>query len=365
MNDTKASITTFQYGVFIVGALIANGIFSLPRSVSLDGGRTGWIMIVLVGIVTFLVAALAHQLASRHPDEDPADWSLKLLGPVLGRLWLLLYVVKSGFFAVLTAKIYAGVVSNRVLLTTPNSVIAGIIIILSVMAVLTKLGGLARFSEISVLAWVPILSLIVFTISRTNLVLLRPLFGDAALGGLLTAARQASYSFAGFDILLFAYPHLQRRKGSFPAIAWGMLFVTGVYVVTTIAAITFLGLEQNNRTLVPTLVLFSIAETSVIERFDSLALFLWMGMEVITAATQLYMGTRAMQGLLKGVSYHKAAAALGAFLFVVGWGDTPLRVVVLISDIFGLFDLSFVTGSIILLYILTLVRERMKRNAPT
>lgn len=359
-----AKVTILQYGILIVGALIANGIFSLPRVVSQDAGKTAWVVIAFVGFIVFLLAALADRLASNYPEQDPAEWSLTLLGPVLGRIWLALYVVKSLFFAVLTAKIYGGIVTGRVLLQTPSSIIAAIIIILSVMAVLAKLGGLARFSEISVLVWLPMIVLIVATINRAQFFHLRPIFGDAGLSDLLSASKNAIYSFAGFDILLFAYPHLQKRKGSLRAVFWAFLFVTLVYVVTTIAATTFLGMEQMTRVLTPTLVILSITETSIIERFDSLALFVWIGIEVITAATQLYMGTRAIQGIIKGVSYHKAIMALGAFLLVATWGDTPLRDVVAISDTFGAFDMSFVAGSVVILLVLTHIKKVKQKNAP-
>ncbi|MBS3951014.1 MAG: GerAB/ArcD/ProY family transporter, partial [Peptococcaceae bacterium] len=266
--------------------------------------------------------------------------------------------------AVLTAKIYAAIVTSRMLLTTPSSVIAAIVLIVSVMAVLAKLGGLARFSEVSVYVWLPLLTLFVQIIEHDQFYLLRPIFGDASVSDLFKASRQAAYSFAGFDILLFAYPHLHKQKAPLRTVLWAMVFVTAVYVLTTIAATTFLGLEQMTRILAPTLTILSIAETSIVERIDSIALFLWMGIVVITAATQLYMGTRALQGIIKGVSYHKTIMTLGSFLLVITWGDTPLREVVAVSAIFGDFDLSFVAISVVVFLVLIYIKKASQKNAP-
>lgn len=359
----KPSITTFQYGIFIVGALIANGIFSLPRTVSQDAGRTAWVVVAVMGAVVFAIAALAHLVASHYPGQDPAEWSLTLLGPVLGRLWLLVYLIKSCFFAVLTGKIFAAIVTSRMLITTPSSIIVGIILAISVLAVFAKLGGLARFSEMSVLIWAPLLILIVLVVNRDHFFTLQPIFGDASVSDLLKSSRQALYSYAGFDILLFAYPHLRTKKGSVWALLWGMAFVTAVYVVTTISATTFLGLEQMTRILLPTLTILSIIETSVIERFDSLALFLWVGIVVVTAATQLYMATRAIQGILKGAVYHKTIIALGSFLFLLTWGDTPLLEVVRVSDFFGIFDIPFVAVSMVVFLVLIYIKKAGQKDA--
>lgn len=361
--QVRKRLTTFQHGILIVGALIANGIFSLPRVAAQEAGRAAWVVVAFAGAMLLIVALLSNKLASYFPDEDPAGWAPKLMGPIIGRVWLLLYLIKSCFFIVLTMRIFAAIVSNRMLMHTPSSILAGIVLVLSVLAAIIGIGGLARFSEISFMVWLPFMMLIMATLLRGHVIHLQPVFGDADLSALLAGAKSAAYSFAGFDILLFSYPHLAKPQGSVRAVLWSMSFVTAIYTLTTVAALAFFGLEHLTRLLVPTLVMLSIAETTVIERFDSLALFIWLGMVVVTSGTQLYMATRLIQGLLPGVNFTKTAVFLGSFLLVSTWGETPLRQLITYADYFGTFDILFVTLSAVLLLPLAYFTKKRRRSS--
>lgn len=355
---SRARLTGFQHGMLIVGALIANGIFSLPRVVAEEAGRTAWVAVAGAGLAVLLVALLSNRLASLFPGEDPAEWSTKLMGPLFGRIWLVLYLVKTCFFTILTMRIFAAIITNRMLPHTPSTVFAAVILVLSVLAVLAGIGGLARFAEVIVMLWFPVLTLLAILMLGGHLHHLRPVFGDSDPSGFLAGMKAAAYSYAGFDILLFSYPHLEKPSESVRAVLWSVTVVTVVYALTTVAALAFFGLEHLTRLLVPTLVMLSIAETSVIERFDSLALFMWIGMVVVTSGTQLYMGTRLIQGLLPNASFKRIAVFLGSFLLIASWGETPLRELIGLADLFGTFDLSFVTLSAVILLPLALLAKR-------
>lgn len=107
--------------------------------------------------------------------------------------------------------------------------------------------------------------------------------------------------------------------------------------------------------------MLSIAETSVIERFDSLALFMWIGMVVMTSGTQLYIGTRLIQGLVPRACFYKTAVFLGSFLLIASWGETPLRELITLADLLGTFDLTFVTLSAVVLLPLGLLTAKGRR----
>lgn len=355
-------LTSFQHGILIVGALIANGIFSLPRVAAQEAGRSAWVVVAFAGLVLLIVALLSNRLASYFPEEDPAGWGLRLMGPIVGRVWLLLYFLKCCFFIVLTMRIFAAIITNRMLTHTPSSILAGIVLLLSVLAAVIGISGLARFAEISVMVWLPFMLLVVAALLRGHLFHLQPVIGDTDLSALLAGAKSAAFSFAGFDILLFSYPHLEKPENSARAVFWSMVFVTAIYTLTTVAALAFFGVEHLTRLLVPTLVMLSIAETSVIERFDSLALFMWLGMVVVTSGTQLYMGTRLIQGLIPKANFEKTAVFLGAFLLVSTWGETPLRRLITFADYFGTFDILFVTLSAVLLLPLAYFVNKRERR---
>ena len=351
------SVTPFQYFAIISGVLIANGVMSLPRAVAADAGRSAWLVVLVVGIIMSLVTLLADILASKFPLQDAADWPKTLLGPVLGRVWMAIYLLRAIIFTLLTAQLFAGIMSVRLLHNTPIYIFALIVLLLSLMAVLSRINGLARYAEIAFYLSMPLFLFILFPFSDGNTNYLLPLLGDKPASDLLKGAVAVSYSFAGFDFLWFVYPHLRNKASSRPVAVGAILFTTAVYTFVTATAIMFFGLESLGILYLPTLALLSGIELVLVERIDSLMLFIWLSTVVVTAASQLYTASRLLQGLVTSLSFGKNAVFLSGMLLVLAVNRIPLRDAVAFSDLFGIADLLFLLVSILLFLLLALLRK--------
>jgi len=361
----RPRVTQWQYFTLVSGVLIANGIMSMPRAVATDAGRSAWLVILIVGCVVAVLTWLAHYVASRFPARDAAEWPKTLLGPIIGRIWMLVYLVRAIIFLLLTAQLYAGYLSVRLLPRTPTHVFALLVLALSLLAVLAKIRGFARFSEVAFFMSLPLILFIIVPLTRGNALHLLPILGDNPPSDLLKSALAASYSYAGFDFLWFVYPHL-RRKASAGAVAFGAVLLTAiVYAFVTATTIMYFGLEKLGLIFLPTLAVLRGIELVLFERIDSLMMFAWLSTVVVTAASQLYTATRLVQGLANGLSFSKTAAGLSGLFFVVALSvsDLPLRQTIAISDIFGIFDLSFFVASILLFLLLVALRGRKGDNS--
>ncbi|MBS3938593.1 MAG: endospore germination permease [Peptococcaceae bacterium] len=353
-------VTHWQYFTLISGVLIANGIMSMPRAVAADAGRSAWLVILLVGCIVAVLTWLAHLVASHFPTRDAAEWPKTLLGPILGRIWMMAYLLRAIIFLLLTAQLYAGYLSVRLFPRTPTHVFALLVLALSLLAVLAKVRGFARFSEVAFYMSIPLILFIIIPFTKGNTLHLLPLVGDTPPSDLLKSALAASYSYAGFDFLWFVYPHL-RRKASAGTVAFGAVLLTAiVYAFVTATTIMYFGLEKLGLIFLPTLAALRGIEMVLFERIDSLMMFAWLSTVVVTAAAQLYTATRLVQGLANGLSFPKVAAGLSGLFFIVAYSvtDLPLYQTIAISDIFGIFDLSFFVTSIFVFLILALVRNR-------
>lgn len=360
----KPSVTSFQYFTIISGVLIANGIMSLPRGVASDAGRSAWWVVLAVGLVMSGVTLLADLLASKFPTQDAAEWPKLLLGQVLGRIWMTIYAVRALIFCLLTAQLYSGNLSTRLLAETPTYIFAIITLILSFMAVLAGIAGFTRYSEVAFFISMPVLLFLIIPLTKSNSMHLLPLVGDKPASDLLKSALGASYSFTGFDFLWFVYPYLLNKASSKLAAIGAVVFTTGVYTFVTATAIMFYALEKLNIIFLPTLSLLSGIEVVLFERVDSLMLFVWISTVVVTAASQLYTATRLVQGMSSRLSFAKIAAFLGGVLLVFSVNNIPLRDAVAFSDLFGIFDLVFITSSLLLFLLLASLRKRKGGTSP-
>lgn len=351
------SVTSFQYFTIISSVLIANGIMSLPRAVASDAGRSAWWVVLAVGLVISGITLLADIVASKFPTQDAAEWPKLLLGPVLGRIWIAIYALRALVFCLLTAQLYTGNLSIRILVETPSYVFAVIVVVLSLMAVLAKLPGFARYSEIAFFLSMPLVLLVVIPMTRGNSVHLLPLVGDKPISSLLKGALAASYSYSGFDFLWFAYPYLKNKASSKLVATGAVLFSAGAYAFVTATATMYFGLDKLGVIFLPTLSLLSGIALVLLERIDSLMMFVWLSTVVVTSGSQLYTATRLMQGLSSRLSFAKTAVFLGGLLLVMAVNNIPIRQAVSFSDKFGLFDLSFLISSILVFLLLATLRK--------
>ncbi|MDO4749607.1 MAG: GerAB/ArcD/ProY family transporter [Eubacteriales bacterium] len=130
-------------------ALLSPVIRQIPRTITLTTGRTAW----LAGILSFLPCLLVAYflkafLRSKAPDEGLGEVFLHALGPVFGRLAILLYTLWMLFYAGFVLRTGA----DRFISTVyPNSrpwIFVSAMLILALLAGLGRLKVLARTAEL-------------------------------------------------------------------------------------------------------------------------------------------------------------------------------------------------------------------------
>lgn len=355
----KYEATSFQYFVLVAAGIIANGIMTLPRAVAAHAGRDAWLVVLATGILMTSAAVLLHKLASYFPDQDPSQWVISLLGPILGRCWLALLVVKALIFTYLTAKLYAGILSVRILLFTPTYVVAAAIITLAFLACVSSLRGLARYSETVFLLKSPLLLLLMAPLFLGRSYHLFPVLIETPVSSLAKAVPAATFSYVGFEILWFIYPYLKNKSYALPVISLG--FSTLLYTLTTISATMFFGPERLQTLLLPTLSMLSIIQTSFVERIDSIFLWVWVGTVTVTAATQFYIGARSVQGIFPKFQFQKICSGMAGLLLVAVVPIRSLPTIYVWADWLGIFDVTLVIGSTLLFLLLILVKRHFRR----
>ncbi len=356
-------LTAFQHFALIVAVVGGTGIFTLPRIVAAEAGRSAWLIVLATGLAITLLALLANNISSSFPDLDASEWPKTLLGPVLGRVWLTLYLARTTVVVFITAQIYGDILGVRQYPLTPCPVTAILVMLLSILLVSYGVGALARYAQLTFLISIPLLAVVPLAMATGSLDRLLPLLGDKPLMSLLKAAPPVLYSTLGYDILWFSYPHLQRKSRSGLAVLAAMLFIALTYTLITVAATVSLGPNRLTSVLFPTLTMLSQLELGIVARVDTVVLYLWILSIVATAGGALYISSRALSGLWQRLQFPKTAVYLGLPLLAASLWDMPPRRLTALSRLVGAADIILLSISLLVFKILCMVRKGRGKGA--
>lgn len=356
-------LTAFQHFALIVGVVGGTGIFTLPRIVAMEAGRSAWLVVLVASLAITLQALLANNISSSFPEQDAAEWPKNLLGPILGRIWLALYLLRTVLVVFITGQIYADILGVRQYPLTPCTLTAILIVLLAIFLVNNGVGALARYTQLIFLATIPLLVVVPLTMAEGSLHRLFPLLGDKPLSSLLKAAPPVLYSTLGYDILWFSYPHLRRKNKSGLAVLTAMLFITLTYAFITVAATVSLGPNRLTSVLFPTLTMLSQLELGIIARVDTVVLYLWLLSVVATAAGTLYISSRVLSGIWQRLQFPKTAIYIGLPLLAASFWDLPPRRLTALSSLVGAGDIILLSSSLLVFKILCMVRKGRGKGA--
>ncbi len=99
---------------------------------------------------------------------------------------------------------------------------------------------------------------------------------DVSLSELLQGTYKTTYTFLGLEILLFAYPYVKNKNKAHLSAQLGVLLTVILTFSVVFVTIGYFSPDQLNRLIWPTLSLFKIIRLPFLERFDVIAVALWM-----------------------------------------------------------------------------------------
>jgi basic amino acid/polyamine antiporter, APA family len=281
VTDTTAVPSTFKprLGWFdatalIVGSMIGSGIFIAP-SIMAEWIQTPGILLglwIFGGVFTILGALSCAELAAMSPH---AGGQYVFLREAYGSLWAFLYgwtlflVIQTGFnaaVAIAFAK-YLGVFlpalsEANVLIPAPLSINSAQLVACGVIALLTAVNmlgvraGATVQNLFTILKVVALGALIVAGLTHLGahvdhfLPLLQPLPGERAVqtgmvAGLAVALSKALFAYDAWNTATFVAEEVREPQRNLPrALFIGTLAVTLVYVLTNVAYLSVLSIEE-------------------------------------------------------------------------------------------------------------------------
>ncbi|RNB79561.1 hypothetical protein EDM56_28980 [Brevibacillus fluminis] len=280
----KDRLTAPQVTVVLFGAVVGVGVLSLPRLVASKAGVDSWIDILLAGLIAILIVSVISFIGTRYPEQSLIYYGPLLFGKWLGTLVLVIFLLYFLLFVGMVVRVSADVTKLFLLDLTPMEVIVIGLLSLSTYVVQHGINAIARFNELfQPLSLFLLLLVLTQTLRDADFGRLMPVLGDG-LGPVLSGLPTTSFSFLGFEMLLFILPFMEKPKRSRTAAIVSLLFVTGLYTIVTVICIAVMGAPEVTLLLYPTLTVIKNIEVpgAFIERLDSIMMLVWIPFTVTT-----------------------------------------------------------------------------------
>ncbi|ELK47590.1 UNVERIFIED_CONTAM: GerAB/ArcD/ProY family transporter [Halobacillus marinus] len=274
LNPDKA-VHAFYVFFIIHTCQIGAGLMGVPRILFLEAGVDAWVSVLVTGAYMHVLVLLMLTILRNYENTDLIGVQVDLFGPWIGKGLGVLYILYIFLLLLTVMKNYIEVVQVFIFPQIPIWLMSAFMLILMVYSILggfrVVVGTSFLFFFLTIWLVLPVYKPVTFMDWKH----LTPIFMSSPME-ILAGAKQVAYSVLGLEILFFIYPYIQNKKKIAVAAHAGVFFTTILILLVTVVSIGYFSPDELKETVWATLSLFKIISFSIIERFDFLAVALWM-----------------------------------------------------------------------------------------
>lgn len=298
-NDEK--ITSNQIVAIMISYIIGVGILSLPRGVSDEAGPDGWVLIIVGGIVSTIVAFIITRLGNLFPGETVVEYGKTLLTTPLGIIYSLGFILYFILFCAFEVRIFAEVLKQFLLDRTPTEVIAVTFLLTSAYMVRQGVSSLGRMAELLVPAMIiPYFLFLLPAMGQMQYDNLLPVLRTSPLK-LLTGVPVVTTSYLGFELVLLLQPYMKRPKDAGKAMLIAMPLIMVFYMVVVVLTVSVLGIPEVKKLIWPSLTIFRLVKVpgAFIENIHGFIMSIWVVSVFMTLSGFYYGAVLGLSRVLK------------------------------------------------------------------
>lgn len=280
--ESKPNIPKYlMFNAFLVFFIVHTtqmgvGVTGIQRVLYLEAKHDAWISIILASIVTHIVIIVILRTVKYYPNHTLFEIHTDVYGKWLGKAVNVIFI---GYFLLLFTSIILGyieIVQVWIFTDIPNWLIGLILILLSIKGVSGGIRVITGFCFIAFLS--AIWLLVIFFIEPLRYANWNYLFPilEATPKELSNGMLKTTFSMLGFEVLYMVYPFIKEKDKVAKYAHLGQIATALILVIITIIAIVFFSEGQLERTIWATLSMLKIVRLPVLERFEYLAIPLWM-----------------------------------------------------------------------------------------
>lgn len=365
MVNNQDKLSNFQYSSLITSSIIGVLVISLPKMAASVAQEGAVLATILAGIISTVFAVFMSILGRRFYKETIMEYSTKLVGKFLGKLFGGLIVI---YFIAITSVIlrdFSDALKGLLLESTPVEIITITMLLTTVYLTLNGINGIARISELFIpIIIISLVLLIGLSLSNVNYLRLKPVLKPPLLLT-IKGIPNLIMAFQGYEIIFLIIPFLYDHKRVIPYTFLGLGIPTILYTLIVCVSIGVFGLKTTQQLNYPTITLAEqiIFPGTLLGRFDILFAILWILAAFTTIANFLYMSSLSTVRLLGLRNYQPIIYFLMPMIYVLSILPQNLIEIEKFTEMVGYLGLGVSIITMGLLLISLISGKRGKENA--
>ncbi|MBM7563951.1 GerAB/ArcD/ProY family transporter [Paenibacillus sacheonensis] len=295
----EGTISGRQLITLIIMAQLGTEVISLPHAAALHAGRDSWLAVLLSGLAAQIGIMLMWWLGSRYPTRNIYAYAPLIVGKPIGAVINFAY---GGYYAIsglLVTLMYADILNRWLFTFTPKWPILLMLLIVIGYAATSSLRNLALISQSFLI--VPIVGFVFIVFSGNQGLEIRNLLPLLTEGWnpVMKGIYIAFSAYAGYDLLLYAYPYIETRskKKLLLAMTIANACTIVLYVAVTLVCSMTLGLKQLAVIPEPIVFLLKNYRFKILQGVDILFIISCACIVSATVFVYFFLAARAFQHL--------------------------------------------------------------------
>ncbi|MGJ7922871.1 GerAB/ArcD/ProY family transporter [Neobacillus sp. LXY-4] len=352
-------ISPFFVFFIVHGAQTGIGILGFQRTIAKSAGYDAWMSIILTGTVISILVWMIYKMLS-IVDGDIVSIHCYLLGNKAGKWISSVFIL---YFYMLMVAVVRGYIEIIQVWMFPDletfwfSLVFLLVVLYIVHGGFRTVTGIAFYSVV-LPAYIFLIFLLTLPYADFNNLL--PIF-DHSMKDILKASRDMTFSFLGFEVLLFYYPFIKNPQKSRKFAQLGNMFSTFVYIYLAVLTFSYFSEEQLQKNIWATLTMWKIIQLPFVERFEYIGIANWFFITLPNVSLSLWCASR----LAKQIFSIRQKTTLPVLVLLVLVGTSLLTTreqVTLFGDLTGKLGLYFSLVYIPMLFTATLIAQKVKNR---
>lgn len=359
MNDNR-KITPFHLYFVLLQTQLGIGIVTMQQAILAPAGKSGWMSILIGGLVAQLVIFIIWGTIKKFPNLSTSEVFTKLVGRGIGKFINIIYAVF--FFVVVVISLYwMGDVMNFWIL--PKTPFWLIVLVGAMLLLYTSRNDLRSHVSMFGISTVLLPVLILFFCQAFNASDARYLMPitEVSANGILQGVFVAFFMLLGFETLLFYMAETKYETPSNVLKVATFANLTATLIYTFLMVVTLVSFSSNELVLFnqPIVYLARTFRIGISDHYEVIFLGMWLWLVFTSMMSYSFLLTRRIQNIFNDrISISKIVSYTVALLFFVTIGINSSVKIMQFQTFAIWWGLIAVVAIPLLLFVISLFKKK-------
>ncbi|PEJ56556.1 hypothetical protein CN692_17115 [Bacillus sp. AFS002410] len=275
MRQIVPRITLVQFILLIFGVQVGIGVISLPRVLEQKAGTSGWISLLIGGILSLFISILIVKVREKDPSCSFYTYFTHCFGKVLGTIFSLfftLFFLGTGFTVLLRSTLF---IQSYILQDSSLLILLVVFLIPTYQFVTGGIQIIGKYVEVIFPIVIFFLVMLLFTLKQSNTHFIFPIIKDG-WAPIFKAVPSTITSFLGIETIFVLYPYLEEKEKALKGVIIANGMITFLYLYVTIICFVVYSPDEIGKIFEPVLDILSVIEFQYVERLDFILFSLFL-----------------------------------------------------------------------------------------